>query len=71
MNHQGGEDVRAKMLERISREISFEAFAHPKVEKLLVSYAKGTKIGAQGQQGGAQANTSGFQLELPEGQPKD
>lgn len=52
--------------------MGFQAFAHPEeLERLLAPYAKGTKIGAQEHSGGgAQGNTSGSQLELPEGHTK-
>lgn len=62
--------MRAKILERrVSREINFEAIAHSQeAEKLPASYAKGTKIGVRGHQGGgAQVNSSGIQLGFPKG----
>lgn len=50
----GGEDLRAKILERrVSRQISLEAFAHSQeAEKLPMFYAKEIKIRVHHHQGG-------------------
>lgn len=54
MSYHGGEGLRAKILERrVSREISFEAFAHSQeAETLPTFYAKETKIRVQEHQAG-------------------
>lgn len=51
VSYQGGQDLRAKILERrVGTEISFEAFAHSQeAETLPMFYAKETKIGVHGQ----------------------